>query len=69
MIEEAVTDERLLLDARTAPVLDEADYSDVARASGTAEATIRKRISRRTATVSCGPGPRTASSRRCVPWT
>jgi RNA polymerase sigma factor (sigma-70 family) len=37
------SDQRAALDAR---VLDEADYSDIARASGTAEATIRKRVSR-----------------------
>ncbi len=36
-------DQRAALDAR---VLDEADYGDIARASGTAEATIRKRVSR-----------------------
>jgi RNA polymerase sigma factor (sigma-70 family) len=36
-------DQRAALDAR---VLEEADYSDIARASGTAEATIRKRVSR-----------------------
>jgi RNA polymerase sigma-70 factor (ECF subfamily) len=36
-------DQRAALDAR---VLGEADYGEIARASGTAEATIRKRVSR-----------------------
>jgi RNA polymerase sigma-70 factor, ECF subfamily len=41
-------DQRAALDAR---VLDEQDYDAIARASGTAEATIRKRVSRALATL------------------
>ena len=41
-------DQRAALDAR---VLDEQDYDVIARASGTAEATIRKRVSRALATL------------------
>lgn len=52
-------DQRAALDAR---VLDEADYSDIARASGTAEATIRKLVSRALESLRHGshdrlPGP------------